>query len=267
MSYRSSPYLFNLFNNIVASTTPPDNTEVLWLDTSVEPNLYKVYDSGRWVIANDQNTTMNSVLEMTKQEFKVALSKKVGTDEIVSSINASAEEIKIKSGKIALEGLVTANENFKILEDGSIATKNGTFTGTIEGSTFYTIKIYQIQYTSDDLTILPEIYMSEEEPTTEQLNRYDVNSNGIIDSNDYVRIKNVLDGKYGNTNGLATFEDIVAINMNNSGSIRTERKLNGVTVDYTEINAGSIKKKGDGSIYINGEPVLTEISGTIARFG
>lgn len=39
--------------------------------------------------------------------------------------------VKLTGDHIKLEGLVTANENFKILEDGSIEAKNGKFTGEI----------------------------------------------------------------------------------------------------------------------------------------
>ena len=44
----------------------------------------------------------------------------------------SPEEIKLLAKKIIFEGLVTANENFKILEDGSIEAKKGKFSGHIE---------------------------------------------------------------------------------------------------------------------------------------
>ncbi len=40
--------------------------------------------------------------------------------------------VKLTGDHIKLEGLVTANENFKILEDGSIEAKNGKFTGEID---------------------------------------------------------------------------------------------------------------------------------------
>jgi len=40
--------------------------------------------------------------------------------------------VKLTGDHIRLEGLVTANENFKILEDGSIEAKNGKFTGEID---------------------------------------------------------------------------------------------------------------------------------------
>lgn len=49
-----------------------------------------------------------------------------------SFVGASQDGVKIKASNIQLEGLVTANENFKILKDGSIEAKNGKFTGEIE---------------------------------------------------------------------------------------------------------------------------------------
>lgn len=39
--------------------------------------------------------------------------------------------VRISADQITLEGLVTANENFKILEDGSIVTKNATISGKV----------------------------------------------------------------------------------------------------------------------------------------
>lgn len=51
-----------------------------------------------------------------------------------SFVGAGQDGVKIKASNIQLEGLVTANENFKILEDGSIETKNGKFTGEINAS-------------------------------------------------------------------------------------------------------------------------------------
>lgn len=44
-------------------------------------------------------------------------------------------KIFLKAENIKLEGLVTANENFKILEDGSIEAVNGKFSGKLEATT------------------------------------------------------------------------------------------------------------------------------------
>lgn len=71
-----------------------------------------------------ENSEKISSLVMTVDGLQTTVSKKVGSDEVISSINQTAEEIKIEADKISLEGLVTANNNFKILNDGSIEAKN-----------------------------------------------------------------------------------------------------------------------------------------------
>jgi len=62
--------------------------------------------------------------------LKVSTTDYTGTT-VASLINQSADAIKIQAGHIALEGLVTVNENFKVLADGSMEAKNGKFQGVI----------------------------------------------------------------------------------------------------------------------------------------
>ena len=67
-----------------------------------------------------------------------------GADGKVALVGVAVEEtdadgnsrtvIKLTADNILLEGLVTANENFKILEDGSIEARNGKFTGEIDAT-------------------------------------------------------------------------------------------------------------------------------------
>lgn len=54
---------------------------------------------------------------------------KVSKDDIISVINQTAEEVKIQASKISFEGLVTANDYFKILTDGSIVAASGKIAG------------------------------------------------------------------------------------------------------------------------------------------
>ena len=62
--------------------------------------------------------------------------------------------VKLTADNIRLEGLVTANENFKILDDGSIAAKNGTFSGRLEGATgFFTGFVLRTPTVITDVTI------------------------------------------------------------------------------------------------------------------
>lgn len=84
------------------------------------------------------STYTETALAVLKDSILTEVSKKVGKTEIVSAINQTAEKIKIMATKISLEGLVTANENFKVLTDGSIEARNGKFTGTVTGSVIQT---------------------------------------------------------------------------------------------------------------------------------
>lgn len=51
--------------------------------------------------------------------------------QLTAFVGAGQDGIKIKASNIQFEGLVTANGNFKILEDGSIEARSGTFSGYI----------------------------------------------------------------------------------------------------------------------------------------
>lgn len=86
--------------------------------------------------ATDEKLTEYSTTEEMKSAIKVkadaiesTVSKKVGSDEIISKINQSAEKVSINSEKISLNGAVTANSNFKINTDGSAETKALKITG------------------------------------------------------------------------------------------------------------------------------------------
>ena len=59
-------------------------------------------------------------------EYMEDLAEKVGTGEIISRINQTAEDVTIDSGRINFNGLVTANNYFKILTDGAFVAKYGT---------------------------------------------------------------------------------------------------------------------------------------------
>lgn len=59
------------------------------------------------------------------QEINGSLELKLNTDDLTTELNANVD-------KINLEGLTTINDNFMILEDGSIKAKNGEFNGSIE---------------------------------------------------------------------------------------------------------------------------------------
>ena len=72
-------------------------------------------------------------IQINNQGIMQEVSKKVGKDEIISRINQSPEEIKLKASKIKFEGMGTANNNVSIDENGFIKAKGifderGSFT-------------------------------------------------------------------------------------------------------------------------------------------
>ena len=72
---------------------------------------------------------MRSAIEMTAENINQTVAKKVGSDEIISSINQSAENVTINASKINFNGIVTANSRFKILKDGSFVAAYGNVGG------------------------------------------------------------------------------------------------------------------------------------------
>lgn len=85
--------------------------------------------------------TMNAAISAAKDEISLSVSKtydnkisnleswKADKSSLISQINMSTENIAIRSSLIKLEGLVTANNYFKINTDGSMETKSATIGG------------------------------------------------------------------------------------------------------------------------------------------
>lgn len=72
-----------------------------------------------WTPAPEDTDARVSVVEATVEQQAEEIAEKVSKDKIVAAINMSEEEIQILAAKLKLEGLITANGGFMILEDGS----------------------------------------------------------------------------------------------------------------------------------------------------
>ena len=72
---------------------------------------------------------MNAAIKVKADAIESTVSKKVGSNEIISKINQSAEKVTINASKINFNGIVTANERFKILTDGSFDATYGNIGG------------------------------------------------------------------------------------------------------------------------------------------
>ena len=82
--------------------------------TTLKMNFSGNLSTGKGVLQD--NYVSKSVFEQSVEGFQTEVSKKVGKTEIVSTINQSAEAVKIKADKIQLEGLITNGVDGKRIE-------------------------------------------------------------------------------------------------------------------------------------------------------
>ncbi len=106
----------------------------------------------------DYSTTeeMKSAINLKADGITTEVNKKVGTDEIISRINQSAEQLTIEAAKINFNGVVTANGNFTIGTDGKAtmpAGRIGPFEISTEGLRYATGENVQ-SYINYDTIIL-----------------------------------------------------------------------------------------------------------------
>ena len=75
--------------------------------------------------ASDEEKELSSLITQTAE----SVSSKVSKGSVISEINQTAEKVKISAAKINFNGLVTANNYFQILTDGSFVAAYGTLGG------------------------------------------------------------------------------------------------------------------------------------------
>ena len=154
---------------------------------------------------------LHSEINQTADNINLEVSKKVGKNELISSINQSAEEITIDSNKISLNGKtidLTGNnikiqsKNFKVDENGNLTANSGTMggwtlssTGLIndDGSLFLNNNGYSSIYTFADMIIMRNFLLGKIDLNDDEQKHYDLNNDGKIDSMDlYIMRKKIL---------------------------------------------------------------------------
>lgn len=112
----------------------------LFISAYFDENGKLINSSGLVTTANFANMFASAVNESGLVK-KADITTFVTEDDVKGMISG----IKLSADQITLEGLVTANGNFKILSDGSIEAKNGTFSGSI--------KTYFVNIENSDATV------------------------------------------------------------------------------------------------------------------
>ena len=189
------------------------------ITTGISENIYtdKVEDSesniDKYELSNISNKAVQFKINQQEGKIESVVATKVGNNEIISKINQSPEQISIEANKINLNGVVTANQNFKILLDGSMECVNANMSGTINsnygsiggwtinssGLTNGTVVIHSdgssTIYTVADLFIMRAYIMELPGFNTmsqSMITHYDLNNDGVVDSRDYVLLQQLI---------------------------------------------------------------------------
>lgn len=93
----------------------------------------KRYTGAAWVVDNTvcMPTTWTQSMQTQLEITAEGLSSTVTKDNIISTINQSSEAVSISASKINLNGVVTANNNFKIDTNGKMTCVNATISGSV----------------------------------------------------------------------------------------------------------------------------------------
>lgn len=130
-----------------ASNATGNNGRSQWITDNAGTGGWKEYryqvfcgDSGNFSTTNFFYLTKDVPTGQTNNDYNTVVTWYLnegtvfdlsGYEDPVTYINLTEDLAKIKAKRIELEGLVTANNNFKVLEDGSIETKNAKIAGYI----------------------------------------------------------------------------------------------------------------------------------------
>lgn len=134
-----------------ASNGVGDNGHRMWITDNAGTGEWKEYRyqvfcgaSGSFSTTNFFYLTRDVPAGQTNDDYNTAVTWYLkeatvfdlsGYEDPVTYINLTEDLAKIKAKRIELEGLVTVNSKFKVLQDGTIEAVDGKFSGTLTGVT------------------------------------------------------------------------------------------------------------------------------------
>ena len=154
-------------------------------------------------------TQMKSEIKQTADAINLEVSKKVDGEDVVSTINQSAEQITIKGNRLVVEA-----DNFELDKNGNMICTNATVSGKItttegtiggwtineDGLTNGTVTINKNGitniYTPGDLAVVMSHIMGYFTLSGKTLEHYDFNGDGIVNSQDYVILYRMIEDSF-----------------------------------------------------------------------
>ena len=170
--------------------------------TSNHPELLNYHVN--FIIKNDYtdmfvtHVEMNSAITQTADEINLEVSKKVGEDEVISTINQSAEKIELKANRLVID-----SDYFKLSEEGNVTAVSGDIGGFILNPTSFSKDVDGLyKYNEYDMNLVAMIVMNRISSRDNIKQILDANDDDKISSADYARIKNILGELVENTKNV-----------------------------------------------------------------
>ena len=128
---------------------------------------------------------MNSAITQTADEINLEVSKKVDENDVVSTINQSAEKIELKANRLVID-----SDYFKLSEDGKMEAVDGKFSGDINTDSNVVVgnDLYVGQNQSSDTIDKKYIYFSNDS-YIQRIRQASTNTDVIKINADYIAIQ------------------------------------------------------------------------------
>lgn len=225
-------------------------------------------------MVQDTENKVAKRVQVKIDELNNEIEFKVDVDGVITAINLSEGLSKIIAEKIQLEGLVTANEYFKILIDGSMEAVNGSFSGNITANSgsigrldidddddlTYTSELFNYEYDRSDVVRLTRILAGIELTTPYYTYVYDTNNSGTLTSTDLVQIDAYVTSGAALPTPRRRVRSVIRIGTNNGFFLTTSVAENDSVGPSTKIQGD---KAYTNSLDIRG----INVAGFIERFG
>lgn len=208
-------------------------------------NIYTTQFATRAELNSEITQTKNSItsevtgkIDTLNKEINAKLELKVNTDNLISEINASADVMNLKSNRLIIE-----SDNFKLTADGKITSTSGEIGGYSIDKTNLSANVGKKllfpletdeQYQQAYNKIYNHVYKTEI-LVGDELKKYDINKDGIIDKVDLLLLKRIYYG-YEVINGnfsinAGEYENTLSFKDPN-GNVMTGIDLDSITTQY-----------------------------------